>query len=308
MKCSICKEKAVIELNYLKKAFCKEHFIDSFEERVKKHVEKNKLVDKNDKIVVGVSGGKDSLTMLYLLNKWYPGQVSALTVDEGIKNYREHTIKIVEKFVKEWGINYKKLSFKEGIGFSLDEICKKLEGIPCSYCGVFRRYLLNKGAREMKATKIAIGHNLDDEAQSIMMNLFQHGLQRFVRMGPLSGVVDNEKFIRRIKPLREITEKETRAYFFIKKFPHDIWECPYMQFAFRHNIRKMLNDYEKDNSGTKANIVKSYDSFIKKFKKTKYNIVFCEKCKEPTSSNICRACIIKEEFYERTRNKGKTKN
>ncbi len=296
MKC-YCGKRAVIEVE--KRAFCKEHFIEYFEKKVRHNLKKHRMINKEDRVAVGVSGGKDSLTLLYLLSRWYGRRVFALTIDEGIKGYREHTIKIVEHYVKEWGVDYKKVSFKEEIGFSLDEMVKKLGGIACSYCGVFRRYLLNKKAREFGATKIAIGHNLDDEAQSILMNLFQHDIQRFFRMGSVPGVLRNKKFVQRIKPLRVVSEKETRAYFFLKGFPHDIYECPYMESAFRHVVRKMLNEYEKEHPGTKSNIVRAYDSFVSKSKQVS-NIVFCEKCGEPSSSKICRACIIKESLYEGT--------
>jgi uncharacterized protein (TIGR00269 family) len=298
MKCSVCGRKAVIELKHTRKAFCKEHFIDSFEKRVKSYVKKNHLVNKKDRIAVGVSGGKDSLTLLYLLSKWYPGQVLAITIDEGIKGYRGHTIKIVENYVKKWGVEYVNVSFLEETGFSLDEMSKKLGGIPCSYCGIFRRYYLNKTAREAGATKLAIGHNLDDEAQSIIMNLFQHDFQRFARMGPIPGVARNKKFVVRIKPLRMVMEKETRAYFFLKGFPHRIWECPYLESAFRNTIRNLLNSYEAQSPGTKARIVSAYDKHVKSLKEENLNVGFCERCGEPSSSNICRACMVLEELHE----------
>lgn len=300
MDCSVCKKKAVIEIRGIKKAFCKEHFIESFETRVKNYLDKHKMVEKNDKIAVGVSGGKDSLSLLYLLQKWYPEKVFAISIDEGIRGYRKNTLDIVERYVDKWGIELHKFSFKKEFGYSLDDMVRITKGLPCSLCGVFRRYLLNKKSREKGATKIAIGHNLDDEAQSILMNLFQHDTQRFLRMGPKSGNKTSKKFVPRIKPLRMVSEKETRAYFFLKGFPHDIWECPYMKTAFRDIVRNLLNNYEKDNPGTKINIVSAYDSFVKNIKKPEPKINLCKKCKEPSSLEICRACQILGKINEKS--------
>jgi len=282
MKCK-CGRKAVFE------SYCKEHFLEYFEQKVKKTILKHNMVSKKDRIAVGVSGGKDSLITIYLLNKWFPGQVFSITIDEGIKGYREKTIQVLEKNFSGWDIESHIFSFKEEFDYSLDKIISKLKGFPCSYCGVLRRNLLNRKSREFGATKIAVGHNLDDEAQTVLMNIFRHDHSRMDRIRPVLNY-SSKKFIPRIKPLFEMTEKQTKAYSFLMGFFEDSYKCPYVDVSMRHRIRSALNEYESKNKGSKKNIIKAFLEYEQK--KQSKKIPFCKICSEPTSSDICQSCKI----------------
>ena len=218
-----CGEKAVISV---RKPLCKSHFVRSFESSVAATIKKYKLVSKNDEIVVACSGGKDSTTVLYLLNKWF-GNVTALAIDEGIPGYRNITLEDLRGFCSRNKIPLKVLSYKDAFGFSLHEALRKVTVLPCNICGTLRRHLLNSGARGF--TKIATGHNLDDEAQSIMMNFFKGNLALAARLGPLTGVVEDARFVPRVKPLYFCYEKEVAAYAFLKN-------------PFISNINSIIND------------------------------------------------------------------
>ncbi|MBI2580491.1 TIGR00269 family protein [Candidatus Woesearchaeota archaeon] len=297
VKCnrSSCSEQAVINVTA---AYCKDHFIDYFESKAAATIKKYRLINKNDKIVVACSGGKDSTTVLYLLNKWF-GNVTALAIDEGIPGYRNVTLEDLRSFCSRNKIPLKVLSYKDAFGFSLHEALKKVSVLPCNICGTLRRYLLNAAAKGF--TKIATGHNLDDEAQSIMMNFMKGNLELAARLGPVTGVVMDGKFVPRIKPLYFCHEKEVAAYAFLQNFGIRFNECPHSRISFRAAVRDFLNDLEQQLPGTKQNIINNFLKLLPRLKK-KYaavaDIAHCSSCGEPSSNELCKACVYVNSLKE----------
>jgi uncharacterized protein (TIGR00269 family) len=274
--------------------------LNYFERKVRKTIRVNKLIGKKENLLVAVSGGKDSLSVLDVLHSIYKGnrnvKISALLIDEGIKGYRENCIKATEKYCLEQKLLLNIVSFKEEFGFTLDKIVKGKR--PCSVCGVLRRSLLNTKARELRATKLVTGHNLDDEAQTIIMNQFRRNVDASSRLGPITGNENNEDFVRRIKPFYFMTEKEIMTYAFLKGLTHEFNECPYNVDSYRHQIREMLNKFEELYPGTKNSIVSSFMEILPLLKKqeNKIKIKKCKKCSEPSSSEICQKCKILDEI------------
>ena len=296
--CKFCKTNPVIILQNSSISLCSSCFTKYFEKKVFKTIRKFKLIDKKDTIIVGVSGGKDSLTILNILAKLAETKrdlkIKAILIDEGIKNYRNITIKDAQKFCKEKKISLYIYSFKKEFGYTLDEMVKKLKLNPCIICGILRRYLLNKKSRLLGAKKLATGHHLDDESQSILMNQFKNNLELSARLGPITGVARFKNFIPRIKPLYLLTEKETATYAFLKKFNHKYVECPYSKDCFRNDIRDFLNDFENKYPGSKHGLIFSFLSVLpllkEKYKEEKVH--YCKSCKEPCAKEICNACEI----------------
>ena len=250
---------------------------------------------------VAVSGGKDSLTTLKVLNKIIKPQrttkLTAISINEGIKPYRNKTIAHAEKFCKENDIELKIFSFEEAYKKTLDKILKKKKDtIPCSICGVLRRYLLNKKAQELKLDVLATGHNLDDEAQTILMNQFRNNVAASARLGPITGIKNNKKFVRRIKPLYFLTEKEIMTYAILNKISVEHSRCPYSKEAFRDEVRATLNNLNKKYPSTKFSIINSFIEMLpllkKNYKKSKIN--YCNNCEEPCSQETCQTCKILE--------------
>ena len=293
MKCSKCLEKAIFN----DPKFCKEHFISNVESIFRKTVEKYKLFSKKDKIVVACSGGKDSLSLLYLCNKFYHAE--ALAVDEGISGYRENTLKDFVNFCKKHKVKYNIISYKDEFGFTLDEMLKILDTKPCSICGVFRRYMLNKHSK--KYDIIATGHNMDDEVQSIVMNFLNGNVQLFARLGPKSGLQESEEFVQRVKPFYFLSEKEILAYSYLMNFDLEFSECPNAIQSFRANVRDSLNKVKNERE-VKQNIVNNFLKILPKLKKEakkqKYEIKKCAKCKEPSQREICNACVILDKLKQ----------
>lgn len=274
MKCE-CGKKAVYP-NY-----CKEHFIEYFENKVKETIKKYKLLNKKDIVCVAASGGKDSLTVLHILNK-FGYNISALAIDEGIKNYRDNTITDLKEFCEERKIPLKIVSFQEFLGKGLDNIVPKIKGAPCASCGTARRYLLNKFSKNFDV--IATGHNMDDESQAMMMNLLKSNLSLLERQHIKTQ--DKEGFTVKIKPLYFMKEKEIRAYALLKNFKVSFTECPYVPKSFRRSVQEELNKTPE----LKEPLAKINLKFTKKNNtETKY----CKQCGEPSTAEICNFCKLK---------------
>lgn len=302
MKCHSCRKKAVIHLPNSEICLCEHHFIRYFERKVRKTIRINKMIGKKEKIGIAVSGGKDSLSLLYILDKIFkPTRVKlvALSVDEGIEGYRDSHFTHVKKLCKKFKIPLKVYSFKKEYGKTLDEIEKKdKETIPCTYCGVLRRKLLNDKAHELGLDKLATAHTLDDEAQAILMNQFRKNVRASVMMGPITGVEDDPKFVRRIKPFYFLTEKETMSFAFLNNLLYETNGCPNAHRGFRKAVQKMINDFESKYPGSKYNIVASFLASLNGIKKsfTKSGIKYCKKCDSPTANETCQACVLLEKI------------
>lgn len=286
MKCSLCSQAAVID----HPALCREHFCNSFELRVKKTIKDHKLLTKKDKICVAASGGKDSLTLLFVLKK-LGFSVDALVIDEGINNYREHTIKDLQAFCTKHNIALKIASFRDLVGKNLDDIKGDLgvkkEAPPCSACGTFRRHLMNEHAKGYDV--IATGHNADDESQAVLMNLLRGHTDLLFRSGPSTG--KRKGLVMRIKPLYFCSEKEIMTYALLQGYAGNFTECPYAHASYRARVRDVLNDYVAKNPGTRQKLLECYLS-LRQHNTTKESHSFCLSCGAPSSLERCRACSL----------------
>lgn len=296
-----CNEKPVIAL-YSGERLCKQHFTGYFENKVFKTIRQFDLIGKEENLGVALSGGKDSLTVLHILKKLTIQnpkiKINAIAIDEGIKGYRDKTLIKAKKFCEQNKIFLHIFSYKEEFGLTLDEMLKILNVKPCTICGIFRRYLLNKKSKELKLTKLATGHNLDDECQSILMNQLKNNIEASARLGPKVGLVQDEKFVQRIKPLYLCTEKEVTTYAFVNTLLDEFNECPNAPQSFRAQIRDMINDFENKFPGTKYSIVNSFLQILPLLKEKFKNdaIKVCAKCSEPSANDVCNACVYLEKL------------
>ena len=257
MKCSRCSKDAVVHLKYSNQRLCKEHFCRLTERRIKRNIGRDELFNKDDKVVVAVSGEESSIVLLRFLKNFsekLPMELFGIVVDEGIRGYSERAIEIAKKNFKELGVDYKIVSLKKEIGKSIDDIAKKDMKEVCSNCSIFKRRLLNNAARELKADKIATAHNLDDEVQSIVLNYMQRDVAGMVRIGSKSLVMKG--FVQEVKPLCIVPEKEIELYATLKNYKFHSAECPYFKRSFRADIKKHLNELEAEHAGIKFSSLK----------------------------------------------------
>lgn len=280
MQCLTCESKAVL----ISPQFCVNHFSDWFEEIAKQTILQDALIDKNIKVGVAVSGGKDSMTLLFVLNK-LGYNVVALSVDEGIKGYRDRSLLIVKEYCSKNNIKLAVKSFVGEFGHTLDDAKKQFKGIPCRLCGAWRRSILNDLAQ--RCDVIATGHNLDDEAQSVFMNMIHNQSNLNARVGPKVGFQQQIGFVQRVKPFFWLSEQQIKAYAFLHQIPLDVAECPNAFLSFRAKVRDMLN---------RADPLLKYKLVMHALKQHAEMAILkkCNSCGLPCSADQCRSCIIKE--------------
>lgn len=308
--CTSCKRREAFFFRpYSGEKLCRRCFINSIEDKVRLTIAKYKMLEYDDSVAIAVSGGKDSISLLHILAKTklhYPkASFVSVTVDEGIRRYRDEALRIAAENCKNLHIEHRIVSFKELYGYTLDEIVTRLrkEGksklTPCAYCGVLRRKALNILARDVKADKVATAHTMDDEIQTILLNIFHGDLLRLVKGKPMTDQV-HPMLTRRIKPFCEIPEKETALYAFIKKIKFQGMLCPYASQAMRNDVRLFLNRMEEKRAGTKSAIFKSMEkirpAIEKKLKKEELRK--CTRCGEPTVGDMCRACEMLLQLFD----------
>jgi tRNA-5-methyluridine54 2-sulfurtransferase len=287
MKCTKCSQTAV----FSRPDYCERHFTEYVEKKVLETVRKHGLVSGKDNVVVAASGGKDSVSCLYILSK-HLKNVRALAIDEGIIGYRQHTLAYLKRFCKAHNIPLKIYSAKKELGVSLDNLVKQGQH-GCTACGALRRHIMNMKAKELKATKLATGHNLDDEAQAVMMNLLRNNMAVSARLGPITGVKRLQGFVPRIKPLYFCTEKEIAAYAFLKGFEVPFAECPYASSSYRWSVLYGLNELEGKRPGTKKKIIESHLKMQPKLKEgNPGGPNTCKMCGEPCAGKMCKVCSI----------------
>ncbi len=307
--CTVCRRREAVFMRlYSGERLCRKCFLESIEDRVKATVAKYKMLEPNDKIMVAVSGGKDSVSLLHILakiEKAFPkASLCAVTVDEGIKGYRDEALRFAVKNCRKLGVEHKVTSFEKLFGAKLDDIVKMLgekkQGglTPCAYCGVLRRRALNVAAREAGVNKLATAHNLDDEAQTILLNLFHGDAPRIARVKPVLAE-RHPKLVKRVKPLCEVPEKETTMYAYLKKIEFQSIPCPYARTALRNDIRTMLNRLEEKHAGVKFTIFRSIEKIRPALEAVAEadKLRDCKICGEPTTDEICKPCQMLQELH-----------
>ena len=302
MKCDLCSRDAVTYIRYNGTHLCGEHFMRYVDRRVKREIRKQIRVKAGDKIAVAVSGGKDSMVALRMVSSVFGPrngvEVHAITIDEGIDGYRPPSVDIVRRYCEENGIEFHLRSFSD-LGVTMDEIAPlSRDSSPCTYCGVFRRRLMNDEARKIGATYLATGHNLDDMSQSVMMNFVRGDVERLARLGPHEKVQPG--FIPRVLPLRLIPEKEALLYAIVSGMEFWDGECPYWKEALRNQYRDIVDDLEDRSPGARFSIMSSYDT-LRPMLYREYpqsNLHLCD-CGEPTVGSRCKSCELLEDARSR---------
>lgn len=268
-----------------------ESFNRHMEERARNVIKDYNLIEPGEKVVIGLSGGKDSVLTCHLLSKFrkdFDFELAAVSIDEGISGYRSKGIDTARKNVADLDIELVEVSFKDEFGFRLDAISQFYKS-SCIPCGIFRRYLLNKTAYRLGADKLATGHNMDDEIQSFLMSFARADLRKFTKFGPKLGRI-HQKMVPRIKPLWEIPEKDVGVWAVLNNVDVHFAECPYSYKSLRAKMRDQLNRFEGKRPGTKLAIFESFKKTFNFDKIGKIEIGECEMCGEPSSLKICKAC------------------
>ncbi len=330
--CSRCENPAVIHQTYSGQHLCHFHLTKSIHKRVSREIRLQLDLPKDARdedgnpsvILVAISGGKDSAVLLDQLNRIIGPrrdiELVAGCVDEGIAGYRAPSMQCAQNLAESLGIRFETISYPD-LGFDeMDAVVKAMptmeacnsdaKGLKsCSYCGVFRRQGLNALAERVNARWSALGHNLDDVAQSVLMNLAKGEMERIIRLAPhtwmpLDGLAP------RIVPLRWIPEAEIHAYAMGEGLPFHHDDCPYAPGAARQHHREHVAAIEQSSPGARHGLVHAMDAMRELWKATREAegeipdswalgvAQSCERCGEPTSKPVCQACIFKQWLVE----------
>jgi uncharacterized protein (TIGR00269 family) len=314
-KCSYCDKSAIIHRRYSGESFCQECFIKNIEKNIYSTISKYKMVSPHNKIIVALSGGKDSIALLYNLikiqeKKYSSKPITALSIDEGINNYREDCLKTAKKFCETQNVEHKIISFENEIGKTLDEIInvKKKSNesaYACNYCALLRRRLLNDHAKKLGGDVLAIGHNLTDVAETFMMNIlykrFQLISNQYIQKQESPQI--NQFFIKKIMPLMRIPEEEIVHYVNFKKLSYYPYHCPYREKEpiVRKRVLNFIEECKKFSPEIEFNL---FNGFLE-LSQTLYihnekgTTNFCNICGYPSGNmEICSYC----QFLEKLKN------
>ena len=293
MKCDRCENQAVYTRKYSGEKLCSTCFSNSIVRKTAKTISKHNMIQNNDLVAVAVSGGKDSLALLNIINQMtttHNFRIKVITIDEGIPGYRNEALEIVQEYCAKLNVEHKVFSYKDLFDLTLEEALDLRESektSSCSICGTLRRRAIDHAAKDIGADVIATGHNLDDTLQTFVINMLSGDTTKIGWMNP-----DNSSnTLRKIKPFCEIYESEIVFYAFTNDIPFQTEPCPHMNEGIRTEIREFLNSLEGKHSGIKNNL---YQSIIKVSQIVKdVNIkqkTICIKCGNECTGKICSVC------------------
>ncbi|PSQ49342.1 TIGR00269 family protein, partial [Halobacteriales archaeon SW_12_67_38] len=275
MDCTTCDREAVLHAAYSGAHLCERHLRASVEKRVRRRIREDGLVgddatpEDSETWLLGLSGGKDSVVLGSILAETFAAdpriELVALTIHEGIEGYRDESLDAASAFAERADIPHEVVTYAEEFDLEMDRVVEKdPENLAaCAYCGVFRRELLAEYADAYGADKLLTGHNLDDEAQTAMMNFLEGDVAQMAKhfdasLGPFPERTTTTEFVPRAKPLRDVPEKEVALYAHLADLPVHMAECPHSSEAYRGEIQQLLFDLEERHPGTRHSIMAGY--------------------------------------------------
>lgn len=277
---------------------CRECFFHVFETEIHNTIVTNKLFERGDKVAIGASGGKDSTVLAHImktLNQRYDYGLDLylISVDEGIKGYRDDSLETVKRNQIQYAIPLTIVSYDELYGWSMDKIVEAVgKKNNCTFCGVFRRQALDRGAGMLDIQHIVTGHNADDIAETIVMNLLRGDV---ARLGRCTEIISGRNSpIRRSKPFKYTYEKEIVLYAHYKNLDYFSTECLYSPEAFRGTARSLIKDLEAMRPSAIIDIIYSGEQFGIKDSVEMAKQGTCKRCGFISSNEVCKACILLE--------------
>jgi uncharacterized protein (TIGR00269 family) len=292
MRCTACGGRATLELRRHNAAFCGSDFLDFFRRQVATAVRRHHMFARDERILVAVSGGKDSLALWdVLIDDGY--QTAGLYLDLGIYDYSVESRAKCETFAAARGVPLVVYSVADAVGAPVPVIQRVTRRPPCSGCGLSKRYLMNRAALEHGFPVVATGHNLDDEAATLLGSVMQWQIESLARQSPALPST-HAKLVRRVKPLYRLSERETAAYAFLRKIDYIVEECPFAAGASSIGHKDILNRMEAASPGAKHNFL---FGFLEKARPAfapagSRSLAECTECGQVTTGTICAFCRL----------------
>jgi uncharacterized protein (TIGR00269 family) len=301
-KCRVCREPAIIDLPRHNANFCAEHLLQLCRRQVEKAISDHEMLAPDDKILVAVSGGKDSLAVWdILLELGY--QADGLYIGLGIGDYSDESGAYARQFADARRLTLRTIDLRGEYGYDVPTAAKVTKRVPCSACGLSKRHLFDEAARAGGYDVVVTGHNLDDEAAVLFGNALRWDVEYLARQYPVLPAGDG--FPKKVKPLMRLTEREMAAWCIVRGIDYQVEECP-MAVGNKHLAYKdALNSIERQSPGSKAAF---YLNFVEKMAPllagrnlaSGEELVACTACGAPTTAPasddapICAFCRLQE--------------
>ena len=295
MKCRRCREPAVVEVRRHNAGFCGECFVHHCREQVRRAVEEHRMIAPGERVLVAVSGGKDSLALWdVLLDLGY--DADGLYLGLGIGDYSTSSRDHARAFAARRGGRLVEIDLPADLGFDIPTGSRAARRVPCSACGLSKRHLFNRAAVDGAYDVVATGHNLDDEAAVLLGNVLRWNTEYLGRQLPVLPAGNG--FVRKVKPLVRLGEREMAAYCVLRGIDYIVEECPMAEGNRHLGYKEALNVLEERSPGTKAAFYvefldKASHLFTPRAEAVKAELRPCSSCGAATPGDICAFCKLR---------------
>jgi uncharacterized protein (TIGR00269 family) len=290
----VCRGKAVIAVRRHNANFCRSHFLEHVRRQVERTIDDYKMFGVDDRLVLGVSGGKDSLALWDILTG-LGYRVDGVYLHLGIGEYSSESLTLSQLFAATRNLRLDVVDLTSEYGFAVPEAATATHRTPCSACGLSKRYSLNRMASERGYDVLVMGHNLDDEAATLLSNVLGWNVEYLGRQHPVLPATE-DGLCKKVKPLIRVAERETAAYAILAGIDYEVEECPMAAGNTINRYKEWLNRLEEQSPGIKANFLFGFLERGSPLFDLSDDIALriCSNCGQPTTGDVCAFCRLQQ--------------
>jgi tRNA-5-methyluridine54 2-sulfurtransferase len=302
VKCRVCRAPAVLDIRRHNAAFCRDHFLKHCRDQVARAIEDHDMIATGQRVLVAVSGGKDSLALWEILvDLGY--ESDGLYLGLGIGEYSDASGYAARAFAQAQGLELHEVDLSTEFGYDIPGAADATHRAPCGACGLSKRHLFNAVAVEHGYDVVATGHNLDDESAVLLGNVLRWETGYLGRQHPVLPA--SPGFARKVKPLYRLGERETAAYCVLRNIEYQVEECPMAEGNRHLGYKEVLNALEDRSPGAKGAFLfgfvdRAHEYFADDAGAEREGLHACTVCGSPTTSDVCAFCRLRERVSSRT--------